>query len=187
MTSSPEKNLDQAKKSFEARGALQAISIAHGKSTKNGYEASLDHLTVSAKATWIDGPRVMDELRPKLSALKEAGAKLHEVYPPFLHAVCGAMKRGAPNSESAFLHNAKLYRLRTKTSPVPQGQLLIGKIAENGSKDESEFRVWFDPQDSTGLPLRFEFRPKSFLHLVFEQDTSMNTPVISSLLGQEKA
>lgn len=186
MTSSPEKNLDQAKKSFTERGSLQPISIAHGKSTKNGYEASLDHLTVSSKATWIDGPKVMDELRPKLSPLKESPAKLHEVYPPFLHAVSGAMKRGG-NTDSAFLHNAKLYRLRTRTSAAPGGQLMIGKIAENGSKDESEFRVWFDPQDSTGLPLRFEFRPRSFLHLVFEQDTSMNAPVISSLLGQEKA
>jgi len=56
-----------------------------------------------------------------------------------------------------------------------------------GTNQESEFRVWFDPRDSSALPLRFEFRPKSFLHLVYDQDPGVSAPKFSSLIAQEQA
>lgn len=189
MTSSAEKNLDQAKRSFAEQANAQQISVAHGRARRSGYASALDHLTVPEKSTWADCPRLIGEMRDRLSPLKEAVANPGQTaaYQPFLHAVRSAMTSGATASESSFVHNAKLYRLRTRSSKVPEGVLMIGKIAENGTNQESEFRVWFDPHDPTGLPVRFEFRPKSFLHLVFEQDPAVSAPKFSSLIAQEPA
>jgi hypothetical protein len=189
MTSSAEKNLDQAKKAFEERTALQPVSVAHGQARRTGYASALDHLTVPAQSTWADCPRLMTEMRDRLSPLKEAIANPSQAsaYQPFLHTVRTAMTSGAATGESAFVHNAKLYRLRTKTSAIPEGVLMVGKIAESGTNQESEFRVWFDPHDASALPFRFEFRPKSFLHLVYEQDPGVVGPKFSSLIAKEQA
>lgn len=189
MTSSAEKNLDQAKQSFLERQNAQQISVAHGRTRRSSYASALDHLTVPARLTWADCPRLMVEMRDRLSPLKEAVANSNQgsAYQPFLHTVRSAMVSGAPSAESVFAHNAKLYRLRTRTLAISEGVLLVGKIAEYGTNQESEFRVWFDPHDASGLPFRFEFRPKSFLHLVFEQDPGVSAPKFSSLIAQEQA
>lgn len=189
MTSSAEKNLDQAKKSFLERSATQAISVAHGRTRPAGYAAALDHLAVPAQYTWIDCPRLTVEMKDRLSPVREAitGAGRTSAYLPFLHAVRAAFAANLPASENVFVHNAKLYRLRTKVSKTPEGLLMIARIAEPGTNQESEFRVWYDPADASGLPLRFEFRPKSFLHLVFEQDPAVSGPKFSSLIAQEQA
>jgi hypothetical protein len=189
MTSSAEKNLEQAKKSFAERTALQPISVAHGRTRRSEYAAALDHLTVPAKSTWADCPRLMIEMRDRLSPLKESVTSLDQnsAYQPFLHTVRSAMTSGSATCESVFVHNAKLYRLRTRASAIPEGVLLAGKIAESGTSQESEFKVWFDPHDPSGLPFRFEFRPKSFLHLVFERDPSVIGPKFSSLIAKEQA
>jgi hypothetical protein len=186
MTSSGEKNLDQAKKSFTEQANAQQISVAHGRASRTGYASALDHLTVPARSTWADCPRLIVEMKERLSPLKEAvAANRDSAYQPFLHTVRSAMISGASSAERVFAHNAKLYRLRTRTSPVAEGILLVGKIAECGSNQETEFKVWFDPNDASGLPLRFEFRPKSFLHLVYEQDPSVSAPKFSSVIAQE--
>lgn len=189
MTSSAEKNLDQAKQSFTQQAAMQQISVAHGRARRSGYASALDHLTVPARSTWADCPRLMVEMRDRLSALKEAVPNKNQgsAYQPFLHTVRSAMTANSPAAESLFVHNAKLYRLRTRTSPISEGVLMVGKIAESGANQESEFRVWFDPRDASGLPLRFEFRPKSFLHLVYEQDPGVSAPKFSSLIAQEQS
>jgi hypothetical protein len=185
MTSSAEKNLDQAKKSFAERSASQQITVAHGRARVSEYASALDHLTVPGKCTWADAPRLISEMKDRLSPLPEAikDPQSSSAYQPFLHTVRSAMTSRLHSGESVFVHNAKLYRLHTKMSTVAEGQLMIGKIEEVGTRQESEFRVWFDPQDASGLPLRFEFRPKSFLHLVFEQDPAVTGPPLSSMIA----
>lgn len=189
MTSSTEKNLDQAKKSFAERTSAQQVSVAHGQARLSGYASALDHLTVPAQSTWADCPRLLIEMRDRISPLEQAipNPNRSSAYQPFLHTVRSAMTSGSPSTESTFVHNAKLYRLRTRTSPIPEGNLMVGKIAESGSNQESEFRIWLDPRDSSGLPFRFEFRPKSFLHLVYEQDPEVIAPKFSSLIAKEQA
>jgi hypothetical protein len=189
MTSSSEKNFEQAKQSFTQQANSQQISVAHGRARASGYASVIDHLALPGQSTWADCPRLMVELGDRLSPLSEYVSSPNRVsaYLPFLHTVRQAMRSAAPSAESVFTHNAKLYRLRTRISAAPGGLLLVGKIAECGNSQESEFRIWFDPQDASGLPLRFEFRPKSFLHLVFERDDAVTAPRFASLIAQEQA
>jgi hypothetical protein len=187
MTSSAEKSLDQAKKSYSERSGQQPVSVAHGRALPTSYASALDHLTFPATYTWLDCPRLMTEMKARLSPVKELpGGDSGAAYLPFLHAVRAAFAANAASSERTFVHNAKLYRLKTKVSPVPEGLHMVAKIVEPGTNQESEFRVWYDPADGSGLPLRFEFRPKSFLHLSFERDPQVSGPGFRSLIKQEQ-
>jgi hypothetical protein len=110
MTSSAEKNFEQAKQSFTERTNTQQISVAHGRAWRSGYSSALDHLTVPARSTWADCPRLMTEMSDRLSALTESSANgnRESAYQPFLHTVRAAMTSGAASAERIFTHNAKL-------------------------------------------------------------------------------
>ena len=188
MTSSAEKNLDQAKKSYLERGSQQPVSVARGHAKPAAYASALDHLTLPAKYTWMDCPRLRSEMKDKLSPAKEAsGGDRNGAYLPFLHSVQAAFAQGAGASERSFVHNAKIYKLRTKITQEGDALHMAAKIVEPGSSQEGDFRVWYKPADATGLPQRFEFRPKSFLHLSFELDPAVAGPQFSSLIAQEQA
>jgi hypothetical protein len=189
MTSSAEKNLDQARKAFEDRSASLALAVAHGSATRSRYACALDKLTAPSRYTWSDCLRVMAEIRSRVSPVVDASvnAGQERVFQPFLYAVRNAMLSRIESGQCTFVHNARLYSLRTRTAPSRDGMLLNGRVVEQGTNHESEFRVWFDPNDATGLPLRIEFRPKSYLHLVFEQDSTVGGPAIPSLMPKEQA
>jgi hypothetical protein len=50
---------------------------------------------------------------------------------------------------------------------------------EDGSK--TEFRLWFEQGSDSGLPIRFEYRARAFLHLAFEHDPSLTEPAMIHL------
>jgi hypothetical protein len=166
MTSSAEKNFEQARKAFADPVSAVSITVAHGKATRSGYSSALDRLIASARYTWSNAAQLMEELRERVSPAVEVslGEERAGAFPTFLYAVRAALLDGAETARCAFIHNAKLYRLRTRWKEPG----LSGWITEEGSSHEFEFRVRFD--SSGALPVRIEFRPKSFLRLVFEHD-----------------
>ncbi len=96
------------------------------------------------------------------------------------------MLSGDDAGQSNFVHNARLYRLRTQLTRGPELTLMKAWMTEHDTEGPSEFRVWFDPRDAAALPERIEFRPKSFLRLVFEQDPAATGPALPSLIPQEQ-
>jgi hypothetical protein len=173
MTSSAEKSLEQARRAFEDSSRAMPITVAHGNATRSGYSSALDRLTASARYSWSNAAQLMEEIRVHVSAEQEVslGEERASAFPTFLYAVRAAVLAGAETGRCTFIHDAKLYRLRTRM----KGQELTGWIAEQRSDREFEFRVWFDSPGE--LPARIEFRPKSFLRLVFEHDPSAKEPV----------
>lgn len=186
ITSSADKNFDQARKAFEQQSSSLPIAVAHGTISRSGYASALDWLTTSSRYTWCDCPRLILEIRERISpAIK---ADVHGgVSQPFLHAVRSAMLSGAESQQTDFVHNARLYRLRTRLTAGRELNQLTGWIAEQGSSHETEFRLWFGPRDVSALPVRIEFRPRSFLHLVFEHDPAARGPAFPSLMPKEQA
>jgi hypothetical protein len=136
----------------------------------------------------MDCPSLMEKFRRRDLALEGGMLSSGEAhaYPTFLISVRRAALHRI-DGRSAFIHNAKLYDLRTRFSETGGVATLIGHIAERGSSNESEFRVWFDLSDPTGLPSKIEFRPKSFLHLTFHQDSSAGGPSVRRLVVPEEA
>jgi hypothetical protein len=191
MTSSPEKNFDQARKAFLDAPAALAITAAHGAATRSGYGAAIDRLTAPAGFTWQRCSELMERLRGQVSPLvmETAHGAGGGALPTFLFAARRAMLEGRESAQSAFVHNGKLFLLRTRLTQAkePRLQLTIGRIAEQGTGHESEFRVWHRPGDPATLPVRIEFRPKSYLHLVFEHDAAAGGPAVPPLIPQEPA
>jgi hypothetical protein len=173
MTSSAEKSIEQARQAFEDTSRVMPITVAHGNATRSGYSSALDRLTASARYTWSNAAQLLEEIRGRVSAEREVslGEQRASAFPTFLYAVRAAVLAGAETGRCTFIHDAKLYRLRTRLKE----QELTGWIAELGASHEFEFRVWFDSRRE--LPVRIEFRPKSFLRLVFEHDPLAKEPV----------
>jgi hypothetical protein len=196
MTSSPEKNSDQAWQAFADRPRNLTLAVACGLVSATGYRWALERKTVPAEATWMDCPSLMERFRGQQAALREGvrpdGSAHESVYPTFLISVRKAILQRA-TGRCTFIHNAKLYDLHTRFSEAYGSVLLTGQIAERGSpafKTETggfEFRVWLDPDDVTALPSKFEFRPRSFLRLTFHLDPTAGGPSFRPLIPRKEA
>jgi hypothetical protein len=47
---------------------------------------------------------------------------------------------------------------------------LSGVLRNEKTHEASSFRLWFEQGSANFLPLRFEFKPKSYLRLVFDEE-----------------
>ncbi len=181
MTSSPEKNLAQAKQSFVASSSV-SFSASHGRTAEGEYTSVIDHIALPGAHTWFDCRQVADTLKQSFSQAashKRSGAALAT----FLYAVRELVLHRSSN-QIEFLHAAKIYRL---TSSWPNPTLLEGTIHDDSGRVTSQFRVQIDPNDPAALPVHFEFRPKSFLTLRFQRTEPQTAPSLRSLLREESA
>jgi hypothetical protein len=48
--------------------------------------------------------------------------------------------------------------------------LLSGALRNEKTNEVTNFRLWFEQGSANFLPLRFEFKPKSYLRLVFDME-----------------
>lgn len=184
MTSSPEKNSDEAWRAFNDRSRQLGIAVARGDANPEGYRCSIDHEIAPAACTWLDCPKLMDDLRSRSGGSNGMGPNIRaeRAFPTFLYVVRRIMSGNAAGSGESFIHNATVYQLTFQMEKVTGGAtLLTGHIFERGTRDHSQFRVWFDPSDPALLPSRIEFRPRSFLCLIFEHDPKAGGPSLHPL------
>jgi hypothetical protein len=101
----------------------------------------------------------------------------------FLYMLVQAIGSTAPSIDNQFVYNSKPYRLHLDRKPdektgadlVKLGMLKSAKQAmrlngtlENAKGERTVFALWYEQGAANPLPLRFEFRPRSYLHLVFD-------------------
>ncbi|MFN0106216.1 MAG: hypothetical protein ACKV2U_29515 [Bryobacteraceae bacterium] len=173
MTTSKEKDLNEAKSALASGDALTFTAVRG--SIKGGvFSSRLLRVTGLPAKTWVN----RDELKSHvLSRLAESGGEGRQNAPlggepcsPFLYAVREAMRTTAANDTRRFAHNGKIHRLRTKKSQARQGEMeMEGKIDDEKGAELSSFKLWFAADKPQAGPLRFEFRPRSFLRLRFER------------------
>ncbi len=181
MTSSPEKNLAQAKQSFVESKSV-SFSADHGRTAEGEYTSVVDHIALSGAHTWFDCRQVADSLKQSFSQAaphKRSGGALAT----FLYAAREAVLRRVP-CQIEFLHAAKIYRL---TSAWPNPALMEGTIHDESGHVTSQFKVQVDRNDPAAMPPSFEFRPKSFLTLRFQRTEPQTAPTLQPLLTKESA
>lgn len=189
MTSSPEKTLDQAHRSLRASSDAITLSVAHGRSTRDRQSASLEHVNLPGHATWMDGPELADNLQPQTSGwpLKEQAQS--EAVATFLFAVRQAVRAGQPTRRCPFVHNGSRYALEMTTAGPQSGmqgtKTFCGRFRKELETASTDFTLWYGGHDPSLLPMRFDFRPKSFLRLTFEEDPALAGPNIRPLLDEE--
>lgn len=173
MTTSKEKDLNEAKTALANGGALTFTAV-RGSIAGGVFANRLLRVNGLPAKTWVQRDELRSHVFARLAenAGEEGGKVLlgGEPCSPFLYAIREAMRAPGVSDVRRFAHNGKVHRLRTKKSPTPQGETeMDGRIEDDKGAELSGFRMWFIPEKAEAGPVRFEFRPRSFLRLRFER------------------
>jgi hypothetical protein len=187
MSSSPEKNLSEARQAFASQ-EIVPLTIGIGHSSPKGCTAQLQHDKVSGDHDWRNCQEIIDQIRPA-ATLSQASEKAGSaVLPTFLFAVRQAITTN-DGQPVRYMHNAKFYHLKTHVDGGPrEGQIAVtGRISSESDRAETEFKVWVPADNPTSLPTRIQWKARSFLLLTLEADETVNPPALRFLLNQEQA
>lgn len=176
MTASNEKDLEQARNALHTQGTNSFTAI-RGRIERGQVQNRLLRIQNVATASWAEREQLTAHIRAKLAEEAEGEAQSSTAAiddagcSPFLYAVHRAMRGGAGVASHRFIHNGQVHLLKTSRKPGGQAGTteLEGKILSAAGKELSAFRMWFDPANVERGPIRFEFRPRSFLRLTFER------------------
>lgn len=185
MSSSPEKNLTEAREAFVPQDVVP-LNIAVGRSSAYGCSAEVQHDNVPGTYSWRDCQEIVDRLRAQASLSAQPISASTGALPTFLFAVRRATVSGNI-STLRYTHNGKIYCLKTRSERAPRtGHIAVtGRISSEGG--ETDFNLWLPANDRLGLPSRIQWRARSFLLLTLEVDETSKTPVLRSLLKREQA
>ena len=197
MTTSQEKNLDQAKKALEASGAMVPYSASQGVGQNGRFHARVDRLEFPSKFTWRDITQLVEKARSAMTPLKgdEPGASNGSEKPStFLYLVRRAILNPRPSTSGLLIFNSKEFVLETQKEPdaaatahfsekklVPSGGSVMkmsAMLTEKRTGIRTPFRLWYEARSEHNLPLRFEYQARSFLRLTFEADVNAGAPPI---------
>jgi hypothetical protein len=199
MTSSPEDNFDSARSALGEASRDQAYYAAIDGYLKASKSVSTEAGFVSSgKYTWLGHPPLADLMRQALadqsSKVKEKSQAnpRWEIPITFLYAISKALRQPAGKQTTNYIYHGQEFELETSRDPDrkrgeefaaaglvknPAGVLrLEGRSRHMATNSRSSFVIWQDLADPDGLPLRFEFQPRSFLKLTFERDPSIRLP-----------
>ena len=206
MTTSQEKNLDQAKKAIEVAHGMIPYSVAEGSGQKGHFASRLSRFNFPSELTWSDCPELVRRVRSAMSSSSE-GQRVERDLPrntaapeTFLYAVRAAMLEPARITDSALVYNGKDYRLRTeKIFDTAMGArfgernlvrdsnrvVRLDAVLEEVTKSvKTPFKVWFQSGNEQMPPLAFEYQARSFLRLYFEADSNTSVPAVSLALNK---
>jgi hypothetical protein len=187
MSSSPEKSLAEARQAFAAQEVLP-LTIACGHSSWEGCSAQLEHDKVPGTYTWRNCEQIADHWRSQIPASLAPVSALPSVLPTFLFALRRAIfnNNGLP---VRYAHNGKLYRLKTRIEEHPSsGHLAVaGSISSETEHNQTDFNLWLPASEPSALPIRIQWRARSFLVLTLEADDGSQSPPLHPLLNQERA
>jgi hypothetical protein len=179
ITSSKEESLSEARNALRRVEGGVPLALAWGYSRGGRNYAQIVHTTVDSSATWMQSEEILNDLLNQVSS--DLSTETHaESGAGFLSVMRSAGISTNGSICKTFLHNCKKYELRTQRKASVPGEL-TGEIHNDHGQVTAQFRALYDPVDPSGLPIRFEYNPRSFLRLTFESDSTAAWPVPSLL------
>ena len=113
----------------------------------------------------------------------------------FLYAVSNALRQPESKWRTRYVYHGHEFELETTREPdTKKGaefqeaglvkdwasvQRLEGRSKQLATGEKTAFTIWRDANDTSALPLRFGFQPKSFLKLTFERDPHAKPPSLA--------
>lgn len=199
MTSSEEKNLEQARKALESANGETPYAVASGAGNGGRFVSRLTRLRLPSGLTWRNLAELVNMTRTANSS--DANARRSEcdvengasAPATFLYAIRKAIACQERETDQTLVYNGREYRLKTAAEPDASmgARFAERKLARadrvirlNASLKEmrtgqiSRFEVWFEPGPGCAPPLRFEYQARSFLRLVFEADPDAAGPTL---------
>lgn len=176
MTASNEKDLHEARAALHGSGSSSFTAI-RGRIERGKVSNHLLKIKDLAVGEWGKREQLTAEIRARFADSSSAATQTTSVESndppcsPFLYAVNRAMRDTTGSSTNRFLHNGKIHHLKTTSKVGAEAGVteLEGRIQNEARKELSSFRLWFERDRAGRGPLRFEFRPRSFLRLTFER------------------
>jgi hypothetical protein len=119
----------------------------------------------------------------------------------FLNSLREAMQTDGADYDRRFVYNGKTFRLHAEkrrdaktgeelgksalTASANAVMLMNGTIRNEKTNEPTNFRLWFEAGSPNFLPLRFEFKPKSYLRLVFDAEPGNGRQTLSLNRGAQ--
>lgn len=181
MTDSRERTLSEGQLALSGAKLAEAV-VARGYARGGPMKSWAYRLPLALNRTWTDSPAVLFEATRQDP--DEAPREIESAQcATFLHAVrCAALDHHSEHRQR-FAQTGKLFELETRRDPE-QPLLIHAVIRDHNGARSSDFRATFAADDESGLPLRIEFRPKSFLRLTFVCEPDANEPPIPSVFEE---
>lgn len=206
MTTSQERNIDQAKKALEKPGGMIPYSASQGYGSKGRFASRVDRLEFPSGYTWRDINPLVQKAREAMAANAEAAepaeGAAEEQAGTFLYMVRRAMLDERSRMTSCLVFNKKQFRMDVRKEPDAASRAYFATknvLSLNGtvtrmeamltnkvSGEKTPFRLWYEAGAAPTLPLRFEYQAKSFLRLTFEADARAATPPIQYAFNRSK-
>jgi hypothetical protein len=182
MTRSGEESFEQGRKALLSRGHAAEGVIARGTTFGSTIQTWIDNIALSPDCDWSNVNQTLgDALRQEPSAPARETASGPAT--TFLHAMREAALCGEAVQRRRFIHAGKSYWLETRRRPDRPLEL-AGAIHDLNGTRRAEFRTSYAAGDESGIPMRIEYRPRSFLRLTFEAELEATEPTIHSLFNQ---
>lgn len=166
MTSSSEENLDQAKAALEKNGDQALFKVISGTALPGRSEATVYPVLAPSGLKWPKWQELSHHLRTNLpvsgtaqNTAVDAGTRT------FLRAILECLQSPEKKTSSRLVYNGKLYGLVTTKAPDGDLTRVDGVLDQNGNK--TPFKIWYKPSENP-LPVKIEYRARSFLRLAFE-------------------
>lgn len=197
MTTSQEKNLDQAKKALESSGGMVPYTASQGYGRGGNFASRVDRLEFPSRYTWRDINSLVEKARETMAedaGEQESMTSAGEQPGTFLYMVRKAMLDPGTRTTGHLVFNKKEYQLDTQKEPDASANAYFAArnlISTAGSVtrmdamltrkgDRTAFRLWYEAGAAPALPLRFEYQARPFLRLTFEANPKAATPPIQS-------
>jgi len=119
----------------------------------------------------------------------------------FLNSLREAMQTDGADYDRRFVYNGNTFRLHAEkrrdlktgeelrkaalTTSANAVMLMNATIRNEKTNEPTNFRLWFEAGSPNFLPLRFEFKPKSYLRLVFDAEPAHGRQTLSLNRGIE--
>jgi len=146
----------------------------------------------SGIVSWVDAPGILSAAQQESGPSMQHEARSVGPVATFLYAIRHAALNPASRTRTQFCHNGEFCELVTErvsgsSSPGASCEQVNGIILDGTGSRKSEFTIWIDPRDPSGLPTRIEFYARSFLRLTLEDQPAPEAETLPWLLKEEPA
>ena len=196
MTSSREQTIEEGQNALSSDEGNGPYSVVQGEARSDSYSATKAHFRSDKSYRWPDWTSVLPEARQAAAeSLREGKTKKghwkHGGAPPLpmLYTLLSAIRADPEVQERRFIWEDQEYQLTVAKELDPSmgerlaersltdrpGSIvrLVGKVINTRTGKRSTFRLWYDKDSGSALPLRVEYRPRQFLQLTFEADPGL--------------
>jgi hypothetical protein len=207
ITSNGEESLADAKAALHEHRDQVPFVGAQAVIVPGNARYSVRHMLLPAHFRGSNADLLLDRVRaefaqPNAAEKEKTEAVNGQTLGTFLYSLQQAMQAEGAEYDGRFIYNGKIFKLHaTKRRDAKTGEDLRkkgitlsadnitglnGTIVNEKTNESTPFRLWFETGSPNFLPLRFEYKPKGYLKLVFDAEPLSKAGNTQEALNQQE-